>query len=68
MVLPLVGRTARALSGWLAPAYGGASLRLVPDTDEIAALSGERDALWARLQATTFLTDDEKRAAVGYGK
>ena len=64
-VLPLVARTARALGGWLAPAFGG-DLRLVPDTDEIPALSGERDALWARLQATTFLTDDEKRAAVGY--
>ncbi len=46
-----------ALFGWLAP-----------DTDEIPALSGERDALWARLQATAFLTDDEKRAAVGFGK
>ena len=65
-VLPLVNRTARALGGWLAPAYDGA-LRLAPDTDEIPALSGERDALWARLQATTFLTDDEKRAAVGFG-
>ena len=65
-MLPLVNRTARALGGWLSPAYGG-DLRLVPDTDEIPALSGERDALWARLQATTFLTDDEKRAAVGYG-
>jgi phage portal protein BeeE len=26
-------------------------------------LNPERDALWARLNAATFLTDDEKRAA-----
>ena len=63
-VLPLVERTLKSLSGWLAPASG---LTLRPDLDAINALTGERDALWARLQAATFLTDDEKRAAVGYG-
>ncbi|PPD00126.1 MAG: phage portal protein [Hyphomicrobium sp.] len=84
-VLPLVNRTAKALSGWLAPsaqdaAIGGrlpagespsanknARLELRPDIDQVAALSSERDALWTRLQAVSFLTDDEKRAAVGYG-
>lgn len=85
-VLPLVNRTAKALSGWLAPssALGGrlpmpkarlrhdgdqpsARLELRPDIDQVAALSSERDALWTRLQAVSFLTDDEKRAAVGYG-
>ena len=30
-------------------------------------MTGDRDALWSRLQATSFLTDDEKRAAIGYG-
>ena len=30
------------------------------------ALNPEREALWARLNAATFLTDDEKRAAAGY--
>jgi hypothetical protein len=29
--------------------------------------SPERDALWARLEKTTFLTNDEKRAVIGYG-
>ena len=28
--------------------------------------ASEREALWARLGAASFLTDDEKRAAVGY--
>jgi HK97 family phage portal protein len=65
-VLPLVARTAKALSAWLAPAWGGA-LTLRPDLDQIEALSAEREALWARLEKASFLTADEKRAAVGYG-
>jgi HK97 family phage portal protein len=66
-VLPLVNRTAKALSIWLSPAYGSA-LELRPDLDAIEALSVEREALWTRINAATFLTEDEKRAAVGYGK
>lgn len=65
-VLPLVARTAAALQHWLAPAWSE-HLRLGFDTDSVAALSLERDALWARVGAATFLTEDEKRAAVGYG-
>jgi HK97 family phage portal protein len=65
-VLPLVGRTAAALTGWLAPAFGD-GVRLGFDTDAIEALSSEREALWARVGAAGFLADDEKRAAVGYG-
>ena len=90
-VLPLVNRTARALSSWLAPAFatsgalGGrresffalddsaprsrppSALEIKPDLDQIEALAPERDALWKRLEAASFLTDDEKRAAAGYG-
>jgi Phage portal protein len=65
-VLPLVKRTAQALSGWLTVG-SSPSLTFKPDLDTIDALTGDRDALWTRLQATTFLTDDEKRAEVGYG-
>jgi phage portal protein BeeE len=82
-VLPLVNRTARALSSWLAPAFGDylfvpgdspprsrppgtALLELKPDLDQVEALAPERDALWKRLEAASFLTDDEKRAAAGY--
>jgi hypothetical protein len=65
-VIPLVQRTAPGLSRWLGPAYGR-GLVLRPDLDSLDALSGDRDAQWTRLQATTFLTDDEKRALVGYG-
>ncbi|RWX76018.1 phage portal protein [Neorhizobium lilium] len=64
-VLPLVARTAASFSAWLGEAYGDA-LRLEPDLDAIAGLAAEREALWARVGAASFLTDDEKREAVGY--
>ena len=43
------------------------ALELRPDLDAIEALRTEREALWARVRQADFLTDDEKRAAVGYG-
>lgn len=64
-ILPLVARTAKELSAWLAPVYG-IDLRLWYDADRVDGLSGERDALWSRLETASFLTDDEKRDAVGY--
>lgn len=64
-VVPLLTRTAASFSAWLSEAYGEA-LRLEPDLDRIAGLSAERDALWARVGAAEFLTEEEKRQAVGY--
>jgi hypothetical protein len=61
-----VQRTTDALSEWLTSGYGP-TLTLQADTDDIPALASERDALWTRVDAATFLTNDEKRAAVGYG-
>jgi HK97 family phage portal protein len=66
-VIPLVKRTAEALAQWLAPAYGDALL-FEPDLDSIEALADERESLWRRVSAAAFLTDDEKREAVGYGR
>ena len=75
-VLPLVKRTAKALSHWLAPAFAGSAsgamaqgpaLELRPDLDTVEALSTEREALWERVRRSAFLTVNEKRAAVGYG-
>ncbi len=65
-ILPLVARTAKELSAWLTPAFGE-GLRLWYDADQVDGLSGERDALWARVGSAEFLSDDEKRQAVGYG-
>ncbi len=64
-VLPLASRLASEFTGWLAPLFG-ADLRLVPDADRIDALAVEREALWQRIGAAAFLTEDEKREAVGY--
>jgi len=66
-VIPLVKRTAQALAHWLAPAFGE-PLHLEPDLDAIEALAGERESLWRRVSAATFLSEDEKREAVGYGR
>lgn len=66
-VLPLARRLAADLAGWLAPAYGAGRLTLELDLDAVEALSFEREALWRRVNEATFLTDDEKRQAVGYG-
>ncbi len=64
-VLPMLGRVASSLAHWLEPAYG--HVRLSYDVDSIEALSVDRDALWKRVNDANFLSDDEKRAAVGYG-
>jgi len=66
-IIPLVKRTAEAMVQWLQPAYGDA-LALEPDLDAIEALSTERESLWRRVSAASFLSDDEKREAVGYGR
>lgn len=66
-VIPLVKRTAQSLAQWLGPAFGS-ELALEPDLDAVEALADERESLWRRLGAASFLDDDEKREAVGYGR
>ena len=66
-VLPLIGRVGQDLAHWLSPAFGAVRLRLEPDLDRIEALGDERETLWRRVSAASFLTEDEKRMAVGYG-
>ncbi|MCM2477844.1 phage portal protein [Rhizobium sp. CG5] len=65
-VLPLIKRTAASLSGLIGEGQAGL-LRLAPDLDQVEGLASERDALWARIGAAGFLSDAEKRQAVGYG-
>ncbi|MGH6872649.1 MAG: phage portal protein [Rhizomicrobium sp.] len=64
-VLPLVARTAKDLTRWLAPRFG-AGLRLGYDADAIPALAEERQGVWDKLNAADFLSRDEKRVAAGY--
>lgn len=63
-VLPLIFRTAEAMTGWLSGLHPG--LKLGFDLDQVAGLSAERGELWARVGAAGFLSDKEKREAVGY--
>ncbi len=64
-VLPLVSRTADSLTMWLAPRFGE-NVRIFYDTDRVDALVSEREALWAGIDAASFLTLNEKRACAGY--
>ncbi|MBU1346639.1 MAG: phage portal protein [Alphaproteobacteria bacterium] len=64
-VIPLARKAAGALSGWLGGRFEG--IRIEPDLDAVPALQPERDALWARLNAASFLTDEERRRMAGVG-
>jgi HK97 family phage portal protein len=65
-VVPLVNCTTAALSSWLALQFNEA-VELVPDTDSISALAVRNQAIWDRVEKASFLSENEKRAAVGYG-
>jgi HK97 family phage portal protein len=62
-VIPLVRRVADDLSGWLGPVFGGAML--VPDWNEVEGIAEDRAALWSRVSAAGFLSDEEKRRILG---
>jgi HK97 family phage portal protein len=64
-IAPLVRKTAGALTGWLGGRF--ADVRIEPDLDAVPALQPEREALWARLGAASFLTDEERRRMAGVG-
>ena len=64
-ILPLATKLLGSLSQWLV-AEGALSSPLAFDLDQIQALQPKRDALWARISNSTFLTDNEKRALLGF--
>lgn len=63
-VIPLVRRTQQAFAHWVQTDWPG--LAIEPDLDGIDALAAERETEWRRIGAANFLSDDEKREAVGY--
>jgi HK97 family phage portal protein len=65
-LIPLIRRINGDIINWLAPVFGTA-LSLEPDLDAVEALAAERESLWRRVTAAPFLSDDEKREALGYG-
>ncbi len=63
-VLPMVSKALAALSGWL-PGLYGQEFTLKVDFDNVPALAEEREALWRRIEAASFLSDAEKRQLLG---
>ncbi|HMQ41998.1 MAG TPA: phage portal protein [Paracoccus sp. (in: a-proteobacteria)] len=63
-VLPLVSRVAASVA-WFLSEHLGAEVDLKPDLDQVPALAEERDQQWARIGNASFLSDAEKRAALG---
>lgn len=64
-VIPLVRKAAGAMTGWLGERFP--DCRIEADLDAVPALQPERDALWARLEAASFLTPEERRRMAGVG-
>jgi HK97 family phage portal protein len=64
-VLPLLARVLEGLEAWVAPVWPDA--KLAYDADAVDALAEDREALWRRVTAADFLSEEEKRRAVGFG-
>jgi HK97 family phage portal protein len=65
-VIPIHQSFMWALNTWLCPVFGE-DLYFQADMDSVEALALKRESQWNRIQASTFLTINEKREAVGYG-
>jgi len=63
-VIPLARKTAAAMTLWLGP-WLGRDLKICACEDGVPALAAEREAEWRRVGEASFLTDAEKRRAVG---
>ena len=63
-IIPLVDKTVDALNNWLVCKIAP-DLRLRYDSSNITALSAKHERLWNRIKDASFMTDKEKRAAVG---
>ncbi len=63
-VLPLVNRAGRGISRWLSDRVGG---ELIADLENEPAFQEERANQWARIEAASFLSLDEKRKLAGVG-
>lgn len=64
-ILPLLDMFTDHMNNWLVPSFGE-GLMLGYDDDHVSALAPRREAVWTRVKDADFLTDNEKREAVGY--
>ena len=63
-VIPLAERVAGSLSAWIGPRFG-LDVEIRCALERTPALAGERTEHWARLDAVSFLSVDEKRSLAG---
>ncbi len=66
-IIPLLEFFVAEFNLWLCPQYGE-DVKIGYDLDEISALAPKREKLWEKVAAASFLTINEKRAAVGYSQ
>jgi len=64
-ILPLLDWIRDEWNNWLVPLFGD-NLYLDYDRDDIEALQESRDATWARVQKSWWITLNEARSATGY--
>lgn len=64
-VLPLLNFVSESFNNWFSKKYGE-DLNLSFDEDKIPALAPRREKIFTMVASAPFLTNNEKRAAVGY--
>ena len=64
-VIPLLDMLTAELTSFLSPKFGG-NLEVSYDADKMPALDESTAEKWARVEAATYITVNEKRAANGY--
>jgi HK97 family phage portal protein len=64
-IVPLVKKTAQSLAVWLGQ-HSGQNLGITPDFDAVDAMTETRVPMWQAITAADFLTEKEKREALGY--
>ncbi|WP_262694465.1 phage portal protein [Kordiimonas aquimaris] len=81
-IIPLAQDIAQELTNWLVPDFNGGTralqtsarrddkqqLKLTLDLDDVPALSAKRAAKFDRIANAAFLSDEEKRTVLGFGK
>jgi HK97 family phage portal protein len=65
-VLPMAERVLSGLGGALGAWWPG--LKLQVDVDQVTALAEDRERLWAQVSGADFLSGDEKREMLGFGR
>lgn len=63
-IAPLLGKICAGLTGLLQRWWPEVAVDV--DWDAVPALSADRERLWAQVSAAEFLSDDEKRAMLGF--